>query len=110
MTTVELNKEMACVYACLMMLDDNVPVTENKLEKVLSAADISIEPFYTKAFAKCCQQKDYMQTLLTNASSVNTVSAPTTAAVETTSAPVEEKKEESEEEDSGSDNGFGLFD
>jgi large subunit ribosomal protein LP1 len=103
--------ELACVYAALLLHDDNVEITADKLNKVITASGNTVESYYPEFFEKYFQGVN-LKTLLESVSS-----APAGAAV---AAPVEAKKEEKkddkkakkeepkeEEEDAG---GFGdLF-
>merc|ERR1712179_20415 len=45
------NSELACVYAALILADDDVTVTGEKIETILKAAGVEVEPY--------CQ--DYLQ-------------------------------------------------
>merc|ERR1712066_818317 len=105
--------ELACVYASLILADDDVAVTAEKIATILKAANVSVEPFWPGLFAKC--QSVNIKDLVSNVGSGvgaapaagGGAAAPAAAAAE--EAPKEEKKEEPEEE-SDDDMGFGLFD
>jgi len=107
--------ELAVSYAALILADDGVDITADKLQTILKAANlIDVEPIWTQLFAKALEGKD-VKDLLTNVGSGG--AAP--AAVAGGGAPaaggaagVEETKEEKEEEkeESDEDMGFGLFD
>ena len=106
--------ELACVYAALLLHDDNVEITADKLNKVITASGNTVESYYPEFFEKYFSGVN-LKTLLETVSS-----APAGGAV--ASAPVEEKKDDKkdakkdakkkeepkeEEEDAG---GFGdLF-
>lgn len=50
--------ELACVYAALILQDDDVPITDEKLTTLLKAAHVDIEPFWPGLFAKALQGVD----------------------------------------------------
>merc|ERR1711890_64359 len=96
--------ELACVYAALILADDDVAVTPEKITTILKAAGVEVEPYWPGLFSKALESAD-IKSLITNVGS-GVGAAPAAAAPE---AKKEEKKEESEDE-SGDDMGFGLFD
>merc|ERR1711881_459343 len=101
------NSELACVYAALILADDDVAITGEKIQTILKAAGVDVEPSWPGLFAKAlesCNVKD----LITNVGS-GVGAAPAAGGA----APAEEKKEEKAEEpeeESDDDMGFGLFD
>ncbi|XP_072328266.1 large ribosomal subunit protein P1-like [Scyliorhinus torazame] len=104
--------ELACIYSALILHDDEVSVTEDKLNAPIKIVGVTIEPFWPSLFAKALTNID-VNSLTCNVDAGS--SAPAAAAVVSTAAPVaaEEKKEEKkkeESEDSDDDMGFGLFD
>nr|ABM55556.1 60S acidic ribosomal protein P1-like protein [Maconellicoccus hirsutus] len=108
--------ELACVYASLILVDDDVAVTGEKIQTVLKAANVDVEPYWPGLFAKSLEGLN-PKDLITNVGSGVGVAAPAAAsaaaggaaaAPAAAEAPKEEKKEEEEESDD--DMGFGLFD
>merc|ERR1712096_182746 len=108
------NSELACVYAALILADDDVAITGEKIQTILKAAGVDVEPYWPGLFAKAlesCNIKD----LITNVGS-GVGAAPAAggsaapAAAADAGAAKEEKKVESEKEESDDDMGFGLFD
>merc|ERR1711899_656141 len=87
--------ELACVYASLILADDDVAVTAEKISTILKAANVSVEPFWPGLFAKCLESVS-IKDLVSNVGSGAGGAAPAAAAAE--EAPKEEKKEEPEEE------------
>ena len=107
------NDELACTYAALILTDDDVPVTSEKLATILKAANVEVEPFWPSLFAKALEGVNFRD-LITNICSA-AVAAPAAggAAPAAGGAAAEEKKEEKKEEseeESDDDMGFGLFD
>merc|ERR1712055_990474 len=111
--------ELACTYAALILTDDEVPITGDKISTILKAASVDCEPIWPTLFAKALAGVD-IRSLITNVgSSVGAAPAagagsagPAAAAAPAAAAEdkKEEKKKESSDEGSDDDMGFGLFD
>ncbi|XP_065211397.1 large ribosomal subunit protein P1-like [Planococcus citri] len=108
--------ELACVYAALILVDDDVAVTGEKIQTVLKAAGVEVEPYWPGLFAKSLEginPKD----LITNVGSGVGAAAPAAgaaaaaaAAPAAAEAPKAEEKKKEESDESDDDMGFGLFD
>jgi len=105
--------ELCCVYAGLLLFDDKVDITADKLNKVITASGNTVEAYYPEFFAKYLSSTDLNAILNSVGSGPATaaVAAPTDAkADDKKGKPADKKKEEpkpAEEEDAG---GFGdLF-
>ncbi|TMW46691.1 hypothetical protein DOY81_008232 [Sarcophaga bullata] len=105
--------ELACVYASLILVDDDVAVTGEKISTILKAANVEVEPYWPGLFAKALEGVN-VKDLITNIGSGVGAAAPAGAAAGGDAAPAaaeakkEEKKEE-EPEESDDDMGFSLF-
>merc|ERR1711931_170330 len=105
------DSELACVYASLILADEDIPITGEKIATIVKAANVAVEPFWPGLFAKALENCDVKSLI----SSVGSGPAAGGAAPAGGDAPAaaEEKKEEKkeeEEEESDDDMGFGLFD
>ncbi|KAL9052063.1 MAG: hypothetical protein Q9162_005634 [Coniocarpon cinnabarinum] len=108
--------ELASSYAALILADDGVDVTSDKLQTLISAANVEgVEPIWTQLFAKALEGKDIKE-MLTNVGSGGGAAAAAPAAgagggADAGGAATEKKEEKEEEkEESDEDMGFGLFD
>merc|ERR1712027_12623 len=115
-TMADVN-ELACTYAALILTDDEVPITGEKIATILKAANVDVEPIWPTLFAKALSSVN-VRDLITNVGSA-VGSAPAAAAAPASGGAVaaaepakEEKKEEKKaesESDEDDDMGFGLF-
>merc|ERR1712203_45760 len=109
------NSELACVYAALILADDDVAITAEKITTILKAAKVDVEPFWPGLFAKCCESVSIKELISNVGSGVGSAPAGGAAPVAAAdaggaAAPAAEEKKEEPEEESDDDMGFGLFD
>merc|ERR1711963_296317 len=104
LTSSMANSELACVYAALILADDDVAITGEKIQTILKAAGVDVAPYWPGLFSKALESCNVKE-LITNVGSGVGAAGGAVAAEEKK----EEKKEEPEEE-SDDDMGFGLFD
>ncbi|KAF9913580.1 hypothetical protein BX616_009854 [Lobosporangium transversale] len=105
--------ELATSYAALILTDDNVEITSDKLQTLLKAANVEVESIWTSLFAKALEGKD-VAAMLSNVGAAGAApaaggAAPAAGGAAAAEEKKEEKKEEAKEE-SDDDMGFGLFD
>ncbi|WBW74703.1 ribosomal protein P1 Rpp103 [Schizosaccharomyces osmophilus] len=102
--------ELATSYAALILADEGIEITSDKLLSLTKAGNVEVEPIWASIFAKALEGKDLKELLLnigSGAAAAPVAGAPAAAG----EAPAEEKKEEPKaEEESDEDMGFGLFD
>ncbi|KXJ07907.1 60S acidic ribosomal protein P1 [Exaiptasia diaphana] len=106
--------ELACVYSALILHDDDVPITAEKMQKLIKAANVDVESFWPGLFAKALEGHNITD-LITSAGAPGggAPAAGGAAAGGAADEPkAEEKKEEKKESESESDDdmGFSLFD
>ncbi|KIO28274.1 hypothetical protein M407DRAFT_243073 [Tulasnella calospora MUT 4182] len=109
--------DLAPAYAALILADEGVEITTEKLTAVINAAGVEIEPIWLSLLAKALEGKNVKE-LLSNvgagggAPAVGGAVAAGGAAGGGAPAPEEKKEEEKKEEkeESDDDMGFGLFD
>lgn len=107
--------ELACVYSALILVDDDVAVTGEKISTILKAAGVDVEPYWPGLFAKALEGVNVRDLITNIGSGVGAAPAAGGAVGAPAAAPAaaeakEEKKKEEEPEESDDDMGFGLFD
>ncbi|VDB96704.1 unnamed protein product [Peniophora sp. CBMAI 1063] len=107
--------ELAATYAALILADDGIEITSDKIVALTSAAGVELEPIWASLLAKALEGKD-VKALLSNVGAggagpaVGAGPAAAGGAAAADAAPAEEEKKEEEKEESDDDMGFGLFD
>ncbi|KAI9244759.1 60s acidic ribosomal protein-domain-containing protein [Sporodiniella umbellata] len=105
-----MSAELAVVYAALILEDDNIEITADKLQTLVSAAGVEVEPIWFNLYAKALAGQD-LKALLLNVGAPGagaSTGAAAGGAAATSDAPAEEAKEE-EKEESDDDMGFGKY-
>merc|ERR1712119_94997 len=97
--------EKAIVYAALILADDQIDITADKLNALLSAANVEVESYWPGLFAKALDGVDVKSLVSNVGAGGGGAAAPAAAAAGEVKEEVEEEAEESDD-----DMGFGLFD
>ncbi|KAL7284892.1 hypothetical protein ACG7TL_002206 [Trametes sanguinea] len=111
---IRASSELAATYAALILADDGIEITSDKILALTSAADVELEPIWASLLAKALEGKN-VKDLLSNVGAGGAgpaAAAPAAGAAAggaAAEAPKEEEKKE-EKEESDDDMGFGLFD
>ncbi|KAK3120877.1 hypothetical protein QOZ80_8BG0643000 [Eleusine coracana subsp. coracana] len=106
------SSEVACTYAALILHDDGIPITAEKIATIVKAANIKVESYWPALFAKLLEKRSVDDLILSvgsggGAAPVAAAAAPAGAAA---AAPAAEEKKEEAKEESDDDMGFSLFD
>jgi len=107
--------DLAASYAALILADEGIEITSDKLLALTNAANVELEPVWASLLAKALEGKN-VKDLLSNVGSgggAPATGAAAPAAAAAGGAPAEAPKEEAkpeEKEESDEDMGFGLFD
>ncbi|KAL1744512.1 60s acidic ribosomal protein-domain-containing protein [Schizophyllum fasciatum] len=105
--------ELAATYAALILADDGVEITSDKILALTNGANVELEPIWASLLAKALEGKNVKDLLLNVGSGGGAPAAggaAPAAAGGAAEAPKEEEKKEEEKEESDDDMGFGLFD
>uniref|UniRef100_A0A8C5RBM0 Large ribosomal subunit protein P1 n=1 Tax=Laticauda laticaudata TaxID=8630 RepID=A0A8C5RBM0_LATLA len=106
---------IACICSALILHHDEVTVAEDKINAIIKAAGVNVEPFWPGLFAKALTNIDIRSICNVGVGGGAPASSiPTRGGTPIScAAPAEEKKEEEkkeESEESNDDMGFGPFD
>ncbi|XP_009366604.2 60S acidic ribosomal protein P1 [Pyrus x bretschneideri] len=107
--------EIACTYAALILHDDGIPITAEKIATVVKSANITVESYWPGLFAKLAEKRNIEDLILNvgagGGGGAVAVAAPGAGgAAPAAAAPAVEEKKEEPKEESDDDMGFSLFD
>nr|ABK22229.1 unknown [Picea sitchensis] len=110
--------EVACTYAALILCDDNIPITGEKISTLVKAANVQIESYWPGLFAKLLEKRNIEDLILSVGSGGGGGGAAPVAVAPSgggggaaaEAAPAAEEKKEEPKEESDEDMGFSLFD
>merc|ERR1711870_90093 len=94
-----MSSELACVYAALILADDDVAITPEKITTILKAANVDVEPYWPGLFAKALESCDLKTLITTVGSGVGSAPAAAGGAAPAAEAAPAKKEESEEEED-----------
>ncbi|CAL0302195.1 unnamed protein product [Lupinus luteus] len=107
--------EIASSYAALILHDDQIPVTADKISALLKSANVKVESYWPTLFAKLAEKRNLGDLIVSaggGGAAVAVAAAPVAAAggspAAAAAAPAPQKEEPKEESDD--DMGFSLFD
>ncbi|PWZ02782.1 ribosomal protein 60S [Testicularia cyperi] len=108
------SSDLAATYAALILADEGLEITSEKIVQLTTAAGAPVEPIWATLMAKALEGKDVKE-LLTNVGGGGAAIAAAPAAAGGAAAggaaeEAKEEKKEEEKEESDDDMGFGLFD
>ncbi|CAI9726833.1 acidic ribosomal P1-like [Octopus vulgaris] len=107
------NNELACVCVALIVADDQVTVTADKIAMILKAADASVEPYWQSLFVHALDDVD-IKAIFSNVGSMAAAPAgraPTggfAPAGDVAAVPAKEEKKEMKEESEESNDDMGF--
>eukprot|EP01132_Coremiostelium_polycephalum_P004145 gene4145-5186_t len=110
-----VNDQLACIYSALLLHDDGIEITDDKIKTLLKAANVEVAPHWPGLYARLLK-KTNIKDLLLNAGSSAAAAAPAATPAAAAAAPAaaakkeEPKKKEEKKEESDEDMGMGLFD
>ncbi|CAI5489387.1 unnamed protein product [Closterium sp. Naga37s-1] len=100
--------ELACTYAALILHDDGIPITSDKIATLVKAANVNVEAYWPTLFAKLLEKRS-VEDLVSNIGSGGGGAVAAPAAAGGAAAPAaEEKKEEKKEQLLGEELGKGA--
>ncbi|XP_059313638.1 large ribosomal subunit protein P1-like [Lycium ferocissimum] len=108
--------EVACTYACLILHDEDIPITAEKISTLVKAANVTVEPYWPLLFSKLAEKRnlsDLIMNVGAGGGGAAAVAAPVGGAAAggaAAAAPAAEEKKEEAKEESDDDMGFSLFD
>jgi len=112
--------ELACTYAALILHDEKIAVTSDKISTLLKTAGVNVPPFWPGLFARVLEKRNIDDLILSAGGSGAPAAAPAAKAEDKKEEKKEDKgkgkgeekkkKEEPKEEEEEGDMGFGLFD
>ena len=108
--------ELGCIYACLALHDDGIPITADKIASLVKAANVSVEAYWPGLFAKLVEKRNIDDLILNVGSgggggaAVAVTASGGGGAAPAAAAPAAEEKKEEPKEESDDDMGFSLFD
>ncbi|XP_024009996.1 60S acidic ribosomal protein P1-2 [Eutrema salsugineum] len=108
--------ELACSYAVMILEDEGISITSEKISTLVKAAGVEIESYWPMLFAKMAEKRNVTDLIMNVGAGGGGGGAPVAAAAPAAAgggaaaAPAKEEKKEEPAEESDGDLGFGLFD
>ncbi|ESQ50192.1 hypothetical protein EUTSA_v10002126mg [Eutrema salsugineum] len=108
--------ELACSYAVMILEDEGIAITSEKIATLVKAAGVEIESYWPMLFAKMAEKRNVTDLIMNVGAGGGGGGAPVAAAAPAAAggaaaaAPAKEEKKDEPAEESDGDLGFGLFD
>jgi large subunit ribosomal protein LP1 len=106
--------DLAVVYAALILEDDGIPITGDKIRKLLAAANVTVEGYWVDLFVEYFKNNDIASllagTALGGAGGGGGAAAPSAGGADSGPAAAEPAKEEKKEEEAALDLAGGFDD
>ncbi|AEE81937.1 putative ribosomal protein L12 family [Arabidopsis thaliana] len=108
--------ELACSYAVMILEDEGIAITSDKIATLVKAAGVEIESYWPMLFAKMAEKRNVTDLIMNVGAGGGGGGAPVSAAAPAAAggaaaaAPAKEEKKDEPAEESDGDLGFGLFD
>ncbi|XP_007039196.2 PREDICTED: 60S acidic ribosomal protein P1 [Theobroma cacao] len=108
--------ELACTYAALILHDDRIPITAEKIVTLVKTAKVPVESYWPSLFTKLLAKRNIDDIIMNVGSGGDGTPVAAAASVGTgagaaaASTPAVEEKKEEDKEETDDDIGFGLFD
>ncbi|KAJ0265161.1 60S acidic ribosomal protein P1-2 [Hirschfeldia incana] len=108
--------ELACSYAVMILEDEGIAITSDKIATLVKAAGVEIESYWPMLFAKMADKRNVTDLIMNVGAGGGGGAAPVSAAAPAAAggaaaaAPAKEEKKDEPAEESDGDLGFGLFD
>ncbi|KAL5575672.1 hypothetical protein UlMin_017371 [Ulmus minor] len=94
--------EVACSYTLMILHDDGIAVTSEKITAMVEAADVEVESYWPSLFTKLAEKRN-TRDLILNAGAIS-------GSASVAATPATEEKKEDPKEVSDHDMGVCLFD
>ena len=99
------SKELACVYAALILNDDNLEITNDKIKIILNASGIQVESYWIELFAEYFKTHDITE-LIKGTSLGGSPSTSSSNGITQTTKEENNQEDKKEEEDEEMPGGF----
>ncbi|XP_022734004.1 60S acidic ribosomal protein P1-like [Durio zibethinus] len=109
--------ELACTYAALILHDDGISITAEKIAALVKSANVRVESYWPSLFAKLLEKRNIDDLIMNigsggGAAPIGVTASPGADAggAAAVAAPALEEEKVEEKEESDDDMGFSLFD
>ncbi|XP_050368026.1 60S acidic ribosomal protein P1-like [Argentina anserina] len=102
--------EVACTYAMMILHDDGIPITGEKIATLLKSANVKVESYWPGPFAKLAEKKNLDDLIMNAVGSAPAPAAMAAPAAADVAAPAVEEKKKKDEPEEESDDDMPIFD